>query len=578
MTAYNLEDLVKGAPNASARDALNALAAKDPAIWSMLHRRLRGAPLTYNAEKAIQAAHDEGIVTGKDYLNLLMKHRPFLIEPLCDEHPHKVYKKSRQMGVSELSVTEALHLCDRQKMNWIYTFPRDTQLRDFSNTRIRTVKQESVYMANLFGEIDQIYLKMIGKYRSYIFFRSAWDENLGEGIDADAVTFDEKDRMFEGVDAAFTQSLRASPYGLIREVSTPTIPNKGVDASYQKSDQRVWLVKCTKCGDRQEVKYPDNVIQMKDIPPSPVEYEPGTFEFRCRKEGCRGKLDRLRGEWVALRPSIKGVRGYHMPQTIAPWISATGLMADRLNSRLKQHWERYCLALTSMGESTQLIDTHFVRCVSGHEPVFSRARRDDPWEYITCGIDWGKENWVVFRGHNKFNSLDYIINMFQIDEINGDPLEVAKAAAGLIDMLRPDLIVADAGYGRAQNAHLYKAFGRRFWSCQYKTEARAGRSFKVSWGSTTAEVRADRTTELKTTMQEIRDRQIGLPAHQDLPTFTSHHKNLVPTIEENKEGQLIEIIDKKGPDHYAHASTYARIAMEKLTRVGLSSGHLSIIG
>jgi hypothetical protein len=558
---YRLHELAEKAPKASKREALEALARTDPLIWSMLYRRLRGHPATYNSMAEIKAAETAGI-TGKTMLAIMLRHRPFLIDPLCDMHPHKVYKKGRQVGVSELSVAEALQLCDTHKLKWVYTFPRDAQLKDFSNTRIKEVRNESAYMANLFSDTDQVYLKRVGPLGSFLFFRSAWDANLGEGIDADAVTFDEKDRMREGVETAFQQSLKSSVYGLVREVSTPTIPNRGVDASFQRSDQRCWFVRCTKCNTPQEVRYPENVVQMKDIKPGATELEPGTYEYRCYKATCRGLLDRLSGEWVAKFPDIKAIRGYHIPQTIAPWISATDLMQDRIKIKLKQHWENYCLAMCSMGESATLNDEHFGKCFAGHETV--SIRDHETWGWVTVGIDWGNDNWVVVLGHNAVNATPYVINLFKVRDYEDDPMRVAREIAELIGPMQPDLIVADYGYGKAQNAHLHRVFGDKFFACNYDTGARGSRNFKPTWNENAASVRADRTTQLKTAMQTFRDQQIGLPEHPLLPTFIKHFLNLVPRIEED-DGGLYEIIDSKGDDHFAHACSYAMLGLEKLT-------------
>lgn len=572
MSTYNYTDLVKNAPKSSVRESLESIAKIDPVTWSMLYRRIGGQALKYDNLDAVEVANADPNATMKDRLLALLKHRPFLIEPLVDQHPDKTYKKGRQVGVSETELTEAIWGCDVRKMKWVYTFPRDTQLKDFSTTRVKEVRNESQYMANIFGETDQVYLKSVGKNGSFLFFRSAWDANLGEGIDADAVTFDEKDRMREGVETAFEQSLMSSPYGYIRRVSTPTIANRGVDEAFQKSDQRFWFVRCTKCNLPQQIVYPDNVVQVKDVKPGATEYEEGTFEYLCRKAQCRGKLDRMRGEWVAMFPEIKERRGYHIPQTIAPWISATKLMTLRLKAKLRQHWENYSLAICSSGESATISEDKIAACYAGHAP--ESIRDHDVWEYVTVGIDWGTHNWVTVYGWNSLNNVPYIINLYDIEDVHNDPLQVAREIAELLGPMAVDMIVADAGYGKAQNAYLHRVFGERFFACNYDTSPRANRNFKPVWNENAASVRADRTTELKGTMQALRDRAVGLPDHPLLAVFTKHLTNLIVLIEEDEQGYLHEVVDAKGEDHFAHSFSYARLGMDRLVRGESGSGIL----
>lgn len=130
------------------------------------------------------------------------------------------------------------------------------------------------------------------------------ESNLGEGVDADGVTLDEKDRMRDKVEFAFKESLKSSRYGWFREVSTPTLPNRGIDVPFRASDQQVWMVKCEKCNEWQEIDWKENIVAVKDIPLGCKELPAESYDFLCRKQKCRGKLDRVyTGQWVARFPT-----------------------------------------------------------------------------------------------------------------------------------------------------------------------------------------------------------------------------------------------------------------------------------
>jgi intein/homing endonuclease len=323
-------------PDIDTNTSIASMEKSDPYLWVATHRRLKGRPLFYDITGEIMKCGTKVIPQ-----HTLLRHRPFLVQPLVDTHPHKVYKKGRQVGVSELSINEVLWFLDSNPgTKIIYTFPRDVQLRDFSITRISEAINESPRMQRLVGTPNQIYTKKIGE--SYLILRSAWESNLGEGIDADGVTLDEKDRMKEGIDIAFRESLQSSRFGLLRELSTPTLPGRGVDQPYQNSCQYEWFVRCSKCGMRQTVRFPDNIIQVKDVPVGTKQLDEDSYDYQCSKEKCRGKLDRRFGEWVAKFPSKTHIAGYLMPQTIAPWISATKLMQKKIDYKFLQLWMNYC--------------------------------------------------------------------------------------------------------------------------------------------------------------------------------------------------------------------------------------------
>lgn len=568
-TKTEVRQLVRRLPKTNIRNALDNLSRIDPAVWCGYFRKLRGWPLTFDyarqltdvAIKQLKKSNPKGWEL--EYKARLLRHRPFLRQPMQDQHPHKVYIKGRQIGVSELSISEVLwFLWAKPGTKWIYTFPRDTQLKDFSATRISEAFAETPRMKTLVGVPNQVYTKRIGN--SYLILRSAWESNLGEGVDADGVTFDEKDRMKDGIDIAFRESLSASRYGFLREVSTPTLPGRGVDFSWQKSDQLCWLVRCTRCSLEQEVVFPENIVQMRDIPLGCTELPEGAYAYQCRKVSCRGMLDRVNGRWVAKYPDRKNIRGYHIPQTIAAWINATKLMQKKIDYKFFQLWANYCLGITAQGENLLLSDADFQMASA---PFNAITRRTSDWIDITVGIDWGHMNWVVVMARNVHNNRVYIINVGVFEDDHAEPLASVKRAESFISVYNPDVIIADGGYGKDRNAYLLKKYGPgRFYACWYNPSTKASRTFTPVWSDDlNARVLVDRTMTLKVTCRSIKEREFGMFDLEDerIRVLKQHFKNLAPLIVE-EEGELVEEILASGDDHLVHATAYAWLAMNKL--------------
>lgn len=575
-----IADMLKKMPDASIGEVLDALSREDPLIFCMYYRRLRGLPLRFDNIKALEPAELDRLKKemrpehyAREQKIRLLFHRPFLIQPMRDQHPHKVYQKGRQIGVSELGIIEVAHFLWRnQGRKWIYTFPREKQLFDFVASRIKPMFDETALMRSLVdGPIGNSRIQ-IGT--SFLIMRSAWESNLGEGVDADGVTFDEKDRMKEGVEVAFKESLSSSAFNLMREVSTPTIPGTGVNVSFAKSDQMTWLVRCTRCGLEQDITYggdSNNIIQMVEIKTGTNELPEGAYEYLCRRSKCRGMLDRMHGRWVPKHPSRRNIRGYYIPQTIAPWISATELMQKKIDHRILQLWTNYCLGLPAMGDSVLVSERDFEQACAGHSLLY---RRTKDWDTVSAGIDWGHINWCVVKARNVHNGRFYTIGIKIVEDDATTPLGSAKAMESYLAPFDPDIIIADAGYGKDRNAYLKRKFDSldigKFYACTYNPSTKNSRTLSPSWSDAyNARVLVDRTVTLKRTAQAIRERECGLPSLDidEVRLLKKHWQNLAPLVIE-EEGELYEDIKNSGPDHLAHADSYAFLGIDKLTRGG----------
>jgi len=566
-------------PDATTLDALQALAQRDPVLWSALNRRVKDQPLIYdNSRNLSEDSLDvyRKTVIRSDYEQelyvRLLHHRPMLKVPLRDKHKHKVCEKSRQVGVSELFLTEILHfLATHPGTKVCLTFPRDKQLTDFSVTRIAAVFAESPRMAELAGTPNQVFTKKIGD--SYLILRSAWESNLGEGIDADMVVLDEKDRMRDKVELAFRECLKSSRYGLLREISTPTLPGRGIDIPFSASDQQVWMVKCEKCGDKQEVHWKDNIIQVKDFPLGCKELPAESYEFLCRKQSCRGKLDRINsGEWVARYPSRNHIRGYHISQLIAPWISATRVMQDKIDFRFPEAWFNYVCGIPATGSLEVLSDKDFELSCAGHQLLVERDMKR--WSHVSVGIDWGDYSWAVVLGRSAVNQRVYLIGIGVFEDLPNEKPEVVME--NYIMPFQPEITIADAGYGKDRNSHLFKKLcpnrtEGRFYAQWYNPSQKASRTFQPEFSDPArARVLVDRTMQLKNVTRAVKTREFGFPdlGDEKVRLLMKHMKSLVPFREiDDETKEIVETIKNSGEDHLAHALASAALGMEKLGQV-----------
>jgi hypothetical protein len=575
-----VEEILETIPKIGVREGYRQLSQVDPVIWCMFNRRLAGLPMTFDmshllTKQALRAKHKD-FRDQKEFDRYIkrtqQRHRPWQMEPLRDDHPHKAYKKARQIGITELTYTEAVCFLDQhENTTLIYCFPRDKLLETFAATRIGPMFKETPRMAALLTGVNQVYLKAINK--SHMIMRSAWEGGLGESVPADVVVFDEKDRMKPGVEVAFREALSSSVYAWLREVSTPTLPNRGVDAAWIKSDQREWFVKCTRCGHKQNMTH-ENLQQVHDLPMNCKEIPKGSYRIGCRRmrkgQPCGGELDRTVGEWVPRRPSVNLIRGYHMPQMIAVWLTAEAIMQKKLDYKFIQLWTNYVLGEVALAETMLLTDRDFDMAEARHPLIH---RRSSKWPLISVGIDWGHKNWVVVEGLNA-NGRQYILNAKMFEDNRSRELEAVRDIDAWLEPYAPDIIVADDGYGKDRNAFLLRRATERnqgqFFACRYNNAEKGGVTFNPVWSDARNQVLCDRTSSLKNLCRRIKDREIGLPSfeYEVIQLLVSHLKAFTPMMEMDDEDdtKIVETINATGDDHLGHGTFYADLGMDHIRK------------
>ena len=528
----------------------DAFIKRFPSLWALKYKTIKGKPTTYTSTKSP------------------FKHRPWQQAILDDNHPNKVVEKSRQLGLSETGMTEVLHfLAVHENTKAMYIFPRNQQMIDFSKSRIAPVFQSSEYFQSLIDkEVNSVSTKKI--LSSYLFMRSGWGGALGEGADIDHLSIDEYDRMKEGVELSFQEGLKSSTWGLMRRWSTPTIPGRGINALFQKSDQMRYIHTCPHCGYKQFLTFDDNLIQVNPHGVNNVtqEVEDGTFIIGCKK--CKKELDRWAiGEWVPQYPSIKETRGYHISQLDATWISADDIMRRKFNYSSKQLFFNYVIGEPYASEGLLVIDEDIRASIRLPKEILSRTNN---YVAISVGIDWGDVSYMVILGIKANGAVD-LLNLYSVADDSKQPLKSVSFFCALLRAYQPNIIVADAGYGADRNSYGYTQFPSAWYSCYWTTskDANAKVRFKDQYNESAHEILVDKTVKIQRTLHSLKGRLIGLfPWCEKIAMLALHCKN-TRIMDEESDGMIYQRATRVGPDHYACALTYALIGVDKLTNYNI---------
>lgn len=530
----------------TAEDIEKALVYKYASYFALKYKTIKGKPTTFISTKN------------------KFKHRPWQQQILDDTHPNKVIEKSRQLGMSEIGMTEVLHfLITRDSTKAMYIFPRTQQMIDFSKSRIKPAIQSSEYIRNAVDKLsDSAATKKFNN--SWLFMRSGWGSALGEGTDIDFLAIDEYDRMKDGVELAFMEGLSASKYGLLRRWSTPTVPGRGINYLINKSDQMRYIWTCEHCGEKQFLTFDDNVIQVKPhgVNLSTSEVEEGTFIIGCRK--CKKELNRWgTGIWVPQYPSIQETRGYHISQLDAVWVSADNIMRRKLNYSSKQLFYNYVVGEPFLSEGLCVSEEDMRAAIRLPKEIVARTNE---YSGIVAGIDWGDTSYMAVMGVKANGAMD-LLNLYSVVDDGKQPLKSVTYFCAILRAYQPNFVVADAGYGADRNTYGYTQFPSSWFSCYWTTTKSADSNvrFMNQWNEHSRTVTVDKTVSIQRVLHAFKGRLIGLfPWDEKLAMLSLHLKNTV-IMDEESDGLVYQRATRTGADHFVCAIAYAMIGIDKLT-------------
>lgn len=531
----------------------------NPSSYLLKHHKVKNHPITFH-------------VSGHDSTRA-QAHRPWQVQLINDQHPNKAVIKSRQLGLSELGIGEMIHFADTHSyagVKCLYTFPTNRQMEEFVGTRLNPLLESGYYATLVDKSNDSLKKKKIRN--SFVLFRSSSKGAAVEGIDIDYLSMDEYDRVAPSAEISATESMTSSQFHILRRWSTPTVPNYGIHALYDRSDQHVYMHRCDSCGFRQQMDYELNIecLDEDGVDVIARTVKDGTFRFICQK--CKKPLDRwYNGEWVAAFPDRTlnglGTRGYLITQMNFVGISADQLKRKELEAKSKQHFYNYVLGFPFQDVALAVQDgdiyDHMDPAVP--EPMKSRGN----YRFISVGIDWGNHHWITIRGMRDNGRID-LIRAFNVERARG----VANIEADLEAVINqlvpysPDIICADIGDSGNYVYKLQEFFGMgKVYGVKVNPNPRSNGQIQPLWAETKGQVTVDKLTQNKRHISDMKMGRLGFynQKDRDLQLYAQHWKNVVIRDEEDElTGDIYQIITNRGDDHYAQSSVYSMVGMDHL--------------
>lgn len=209
-------------------------------------------------------------------------------------------------------------------------------------------------------------------------------------------------------------------------------------------------------------------------------------------------------------------------------------------------------------------------------PTAKKDRGD--YVAISVGIDWGNRHWVSIKGLTSDGKVD-LIRLFSVAKVGAT--EYQNVGADLDKIMvelapyDPDIIVADVGDSGDKVSRLLQHYGEgRVFGCVYNSSAKSTGQLVPVWSTNTHQVKVDKLMQNKRYITSMKDGKFGYYKFidQDLRLYINHWENVVIRDEEGDDGEFYQTIGRRGDDHYAQASVYSMLGIERIMDQRYNSG------
>lgn len=423
----------------------------------------------------------------------------------------------------------------------IYWLPTDQAVSDFVNTKVDPFVRDNMEISQSTtggrsGAFNQGLKFMWG---IPTFWRGLKSKTSVKSISADAAVYDEYDEADPEQVTQARQRLSFSDLKYERELSTPTIPEFGIDKQFESTDQCHYAFRCDHCSKFNilEDNFPGCFAQQKD----------GTYILICKY--CKKSLQTREGVWVQKESQSK-LRGYQISQLYSPFKSPTEIMLDYQTTEFIGHFHNHVLGLPYLSATDRVTADMILNKCEPMRPMPSNFREKtvcgvDVGKYLHCTIIRpGKPSKVIWVGQLKhFEELDTLILKFNISDLVIDSLPETRKVRELI----------------ARQKH-------KVWACFYNDNQKGA----YAWKEDERIVTVNRTESLDVGTNGIIAGDFLFPQRNaEIELFAEQCAAVAKVQEKDKDtGAVKNVYRHLRPDHYRHSFNYASIAASR-QRTGL---------
>jgi hypothetical protein len=473
----------------------------------------------------------------------------------CDA-PEQCFRKGAQIGLTSVQMLKTVHgmIKRRYPQGALYLFPTRDDVSDFSKGRFGPIIDDNPSIGAYVRDTNAANTKRIGA--AMLYFRGTKSRSQLKSVPVDRLVFDEIDEMSPHmVDLALERVSHSSVKERI-DISTPTLPDFGIDVRWQKSDQRVWQIQCKACRRHtcMEKEFEENGPNQRTLRRIGRGREKRVIRACIH---CESEIHPRDGVWAAgYADRSHALVGWWISQLNSAYVEPAKILELFEDPRCNlTEFYNSKIGLPYV-EATHRLSVEQVLALCGNHGMSER----DPGA-CSMGVDQGNDLHVVIGKRDGCGARGKLVKIGVWREWE----ELDK----LMRDYRVSRCVVDA-LPETRNA---RAFASRFPGRVYLNYYNAHQKGSYAWNDAEYTVQCNRTESLDASHNEITNGWMGLPRETPIVhEFAVQLHNVAKKLEEDEEtGSKRFVYVKLGPDHYRHAFNYFCMALGVSTQ-GLMSG------
>ena len=468
----------------------------------------------------------------------------YMVDIINDLSPRCVIQKAAQMGATVAALLQAFWNLDQRKVSTLYLLPNQADASDFSAGRVTPLIESSEHLTKMFDDVSNVGHKRAGTLNLYV--RGSNSRSRLKNIPVGHLVIDEFDEMHRGVedsarqwDAVSMARERMSGQETKTELdlSTPSVPDTGINAEWKGSQQQHYHWQCGACGKWVRFEWPDSIEW--------IEGKPETARRRCT--ACKAPLTGTNhgGKWIADYPD-RILPGWHLSQMFSPTVSPAEIVAAFEGAQGKefefQEFHNSKLGLPYVAKGARVSAEDIAACVDQNRVIGTWPGDAPQWMGIDVGarIHWEAATWDGTR--------KVVLGAGEVEDFD--------ALGHVIRERSPVAYVIDANPETRQARALIETF-RQGWMCYYPAAMRE----IIVPNADQRTVNAHRTATLDITLGRFRTGPNAVSLPRDLPqSYGIQIAAPVRRLLKDRTGNYVGRYVETGPDHYAHAANYCEVA------------------